>query len=133
LIEQQEAEKLDSRRESKHCKWANNKIRNDEKRRLKKTRAFCRLGVCSVSSVQEETGGLFLRSLLDAEQAGIADIGDDDVTQEVLFMMIAGIETSGLTMCYTMLMLGMHPHIQVRGLSVDHAVPWRKYFLIRLH
>ena len=74
---------------------------------------FFWLGTCSVSSDVEERGGLFLRNLLDAKEAGIAEIEDNDVTQEVLFMMIAGIETSGLTMCYTMLMLALRPQLQV--------------------
>jgi len=57
---------------------------------------------------------MFLRNLLEARETGVADVIDDDVTQEVLFMMMAGIETSGLTMCYTLMMLAMHPKLQVK-------------------
>lgn len=70
--------------------------------------------VSSVPGIKkDENAGIFLRDLLDANKAEKANVQGDDVRQELLFMMLAGIETTSLTLCFTLLMFGMNLSIQV--------------------
>ena len=50
--------------------------------------------------------------LLELNEQG-AGFSDQDLYDETITMMIGGSETSAITNCFTLLMLAMHPQIQV--------------------
>lgn len=50
--------------------------------------------------------------LLELNEQG-AGFSDQDLYDETITMMIGGSETSAITNSFTLLMLAMHPHIQV--------------------
>ncbi|KAI5727227.1 hypothetical protein M8J76_016574 [Diaphorina citri] len=54
---------------------------------------------------------VFLDILLELKDAG-AHFTDADIRDEVITMMIGGSETSALTNCFCLTLLGMHPEIQ---------------------
>ena len=60
----------------------------------------------------------FLDKLLELNEEG-AEFSDQDLYDETITMMIGGSETSAITNSFTLLMLAMHPDVQVRRGAPD--------------
>lgn len=52
-------------------------------------------------------------SLLRLNEEG-AGFSDNDICNEIVTMLVAGSETNALTVSFTLIMLAMNPHFQVR-------------------
>ncbi|MCM4084750.1 cytochrome P450 [Paractinoplanes hotanensis] len=61
-----------------------------------------------------EAPSFFLSRLWEAQDLGLPGLDDQQVHDEIMTMLVAGVETVATTVCWTFYLLGRHPDIAVR-------------------
>lgn len=67
--------------------------------------------VIDVNDGEKKRLKVFLDTLLELNDAG-ANFSHDEIRDEVVTMMIGGSETSGITVCFSLLLMAIHPEVQ---------------------
>ncbi|XP_029344467.1 cytochrome P450 4C1 isoform X2 [Acyrthosiphon pisum] len=82
-----------------------------------KKEVFAQKKIVKETIVMNNTDGekknlkVFLDTLFELNETG-ANFSDNDILDEVVTMMIGGSETSAITLCFSLLLLAIHPDIQ---------------------
>ncbi|XP_075233541.1 cytochrome P450 4C1-like [Lycorma delicatula] len=89
------------------------KKRKDEYYQRKERQRLIVEGKMDKSEEEEESQRMkiFLDILLELKDSGTT-FTDDDLRDEVVTMMVGGIETNAITTCFCLLLLAIHPEIQ---------------------